>query len=318
LLSRRVELAHPEERLAWRGPLLAALVMLRELAPTLPSTFQPLAVLDDGKICRLRALCLDLRNDLGMGDTAIRAVPSYLRGLRSLLLRFGASSAAKDAPGALISETNPFLGEAAASEMLVAAINNPLFADIVFQLGGGEEAHGHRLLLGRASEAFQAMVSGPLAVAAAQPDGRLHIVLPPFVELAPWLFVLAYLYTGRTDETAEDVAGVGLQPPSFPGAEFVCSVMQIADHYLLPHLKQWCEVYLSQPELLTVESIVDILTHADACNAPQLFHVCAHQIGILQEAVQQTEAWATISEPLRQRALATVRGRRPPPDGRGG
>merc|ERR1712194_214381 len=132
------------------------------------------------------------------------------------------------------------------------------------------------------------MVSGPLAVAAARADGRLHITLPHFVEAEPFAFLLIHIYTGATSEAGSsfDAAGrsytaigVCLQPPSFDGAQFVCAVLQLADHFMLTHLKQWCESYLSDSSLLTVESIVDILTHADACNASQLFHVCVHQIG---------------------------------------
>jgi len=83
--------------------------------------------------------------------------------------------------------------------------------------------------------------------------------------------------------------------------------MQIADHYLLAHLKQWCEAYLARPELLTVESIVDILTHADGCNAPQLFHVCVHQIGALSDAVMQTSQWAAIPEDLKEKVAGELR-----------
>merc|ERR1712187_549762 len=108
--------------------------------------------------------------------------------------------------------------------------------------------------------------------------------------------------TGLTDEAAAMV-GRALQPPSFDGAEFVCSVLQLAEYFMLPHLKQWCEAYLAQPDLLTVESIVDILTHADACNAPQLFKVCVHQIGTLHETVVQTQQWAMIPDDLKKKVV---------------
>merc|ERR1711953_406348 len=130
-------------------------------------------------------------------------------------------------------------------------MNDSAFADVVFHFDEGVtnstdiEAYGHRLVLGRASEVLRAMVSGPLSVSAQRPDGKLHISLPPFVEKEPFLFMLSHIYTGATDEAGQ-VVGRTLRPPSFEMAQLVCSILQLADHYFLPHLKQWCEAYLSQ------------------------------------------------------------------------
>jgi len=118
--------------------------------------------------------------------------------------------------------------------------------------------------------------------------------------------MLVQIYTGGTDEAISTV-GVPLEPPSFEAAQFVCSLMQLADHFMLEHLKQWCEVYLTRKELLSVESIVDLLTHADACNAPQLFHMCAHQIGVFQELVLQTSQWESVPEDLKKRVFTEMR-----------
>merc|ERR1711865_30253 len=121
----------------------------------------------------------------------------------------------------------------------MGAVSDPTFADVIFHFDAEDElarqAYGHRVVLGRASEVFQAMVSGPLAVAAARADGRLHITLPHFVEAEPFAFLLIHIYTGATSEAGSsfDAAGqsytaigVCLQPPSFDGAQFVCAVLQ--------------------------------------------------------------------------------------------
>merc|ERR1712183_503497 len=103
------------------------------------------------------------------------------------------------------------------------------------------------------------MLVGPLAEAAAQADGRMHVFLPDFVEPAPFLFVLTYIYTGALGTDVAVACGIALEPPTFDAAQFVCAVLQLADHFMLAHLKQWCETYLGQPALLTVHSIVDLL-----------------------------------------------------------
>jgi len=341
-LGERVQRTPSEVRASWRGALLWCLVVLRE-RQSLPTNMQPVVVLDDGSTCFARELCLDIGCDLGVGTARVRSVPAYLKGMHSFLVKLGASTASEGAPELSISEDNPFLGPEMATSLLAGAVNDPTFADIVFHftseafaadadtasvsaaarssesgrydpcalednfvLGNETCAFGHRLVLGRASEVFRSMVSGPLAKSAAREDGRLHIMLPNFVEHGPFLFLLSYLYTGETDDLA-NISGVPLMPPSFGSAELVCSVLQLADHFLLNHLKQWCEVYLSQPELLSVESVIDILTHADACNAARLFQVCAHQIWLLHDTVSQTERWSALPEDLQRRVTSEFR-----------
>eukprot|EP00928_Gymnodinium_smaydae_P048779 TRINITY_DN32653_c0_g1_i1.p1 TRINITY_DN32653_c0_g1~~TRINITY_DN32653_c0_g1_i1.p1 ORF type:complete len:1674 (-),score=170.81 TRINITY_DN32653_c0_g1_i1:255-4607(-) len=314
ILKDRIESTDRDYRSAWRGPLLWAMVVLRGLQVKLPRqlSFQPVVVLDDGEVCRVQDLHLDLSQDLGVGVARVRALPAYLRGLRSLLVRLGVSSASVDVPGVEVSAPNPFAGSDAALDLLQSALNDPTFADVVFHFDSeaagvpNKEAYGHRLVLGRASEVFRNMVSGPMSISAQHPDGKLHISLPSFIEPDPFQFMLAHIYTGVTVEAGQ-VLGKVLMPPNFESAQLICSVMQLADHFFLPHLKEWCESYLAQPELLTIESIVDILTHADGCNASQLFYVCVHQISKLQDAVLQTERWAMIPDALKQRVSAEFR-----------
>merc|ERR1711988_1125296 len=124
----------------------------------------------------------------------------------------GAASAAVGVPVVELSSPNPFHGPDAAMGLLANAVNDPTFADVVFHFSlDAPDAYGHRLVLGRASEVWRAMLSGPLAEAAQRPDGRLHINLPAFVELAPFIFLLCYLYTGATEDAGRFV-GTDLRP----------------------------------------------------------------------------------------------------------
>merc|ERR1712194_796406 len=59
-LEKRVELTTPEQRIAWRGPLLWAFTVLRESPLPLLAQLRPVVVLECGELCRAQDLCLDL------------------------------------------------------------------------------------------------------------------------------------------------------------------------------------------------------------------------------------------------------------------
>ena len=82
--------------------------------------------------------------------------------------------------------------------------------------------------------------------------------------------LVTYLYVGTVD--GGEVAK--FQPPTSDSCATVIQILQLADMWRLPHLKQWCEKYLGSITVVDLYNICDLLTTADMANALQLKKKC--------------------------------------------
>lgn len=80
----------------------------------------------------------------------------------------------------------------------------------------------------------------------------------------------------------------------------------LADKYYLEHLKEWCEVYLSNQEVVNIQNIVDLYIVANTYNAPQLKAVCGFQMRQIMDVVKEMEEWKNMPENLKAEFLKHV------------
>jgi hypothetical protein len=74
----------------------------------------------------------------------------------------------------------------------------------------------------------------------------------------------------------------------------------LSDKYLLDYLKEWSEVYLSHPDVINIQNVVDLFHVAHGCNAAQLKAVCVFQMAQVFDVVQEMEEWKSLPESLKR------------------
>ena len=65
---------------------------------------------------------------------------------------------------------------------------------------------------------------------------------------------------------------------------------------MLDHLKEFCEVYLSDSSVINLQNIVDLYFVAWKHNASQLKDVCVFQMTRIFDVVSQMEEWRSLEE----------------------
>lgn len=122
---------------------------------------------------------------------------------------------------------------------------------------------------------------------------------------AAFRLALTYLYTGelRTEEEgAPRPSEAGVEPlrPTSRGVARLLELLQLADYFELAHLKQLGERLVVEWEVLQVENVVHIYSHAAACHCAQLRASCVQFIRGMFDVVRQTDAYAGLSPALQQ------------------
>ena len=291
--------------------LLRAVQRVPGAAPAIRSALgggaTPCVVLDDGRLVAARAICVDLSSSLGTTQGAL-ATPKYLAPVDALLRVAGSVSMQELVLPEVHVRGEPPL-RSMTRALLPALKNSAELSDVRLVLfAGGGARHAHKLLLALSSEAFRAMFSGAGSdamgrcggggggggAAAGGADGWSGTV----VELPEWLtaetvdFWLDYLYAGAT---------VASLAPTDATVALCCTLLRLADMWMYAHLKSAVEAWFAHNDIVDLYNVVPLMTHAHACNAPQLTRLCVFCCRELFASVSQTEAWAELSEELRAR-----------------
>jgi len=144
--------------------------------------------------------------------------------------------------------------------------NDTEFSDVIFKVEG-RRIHGHRILLSLVSDCFRAMFSGGFL------ESSIKEIEIPDCSYDIFLQMMEYLYTGQIP----DIIGRGEFNPDEEGslsddALRTIQLLELADRFMLDHLKQLCEGILKPlVDVHTCESMVDV---ALRMNAPQLEELC--------------------------------------------
>ena len=174
-------------------------------------------------------------------------------------------------------------------------VDNEEFSDVQF-IVEGRVVYGHKVILSLLSERFRAMFSRGFREATEKEIRFPDIRYPVFVRM------LEYLYTGVSPHFNVELIGRGSSPgpssSSSAGAggngedsamytkgggqqgadetdfNLVIDLMQLADQFMLDHLKQVCESILQSA--ITTDTVEYILAHASATNCEQLAALCRH------------------------------------------
>eukprot|EP00602_Paraphysomonas_sp_CaronLab_P001897 CAMPEP_0185019930 /NCGR_PEP_ID=MMETSP1103-20130426/2514_1 /TAXON_ID=36769 /ORGANISM="Paraphysomonas bandaiensis, Strain Caron Lab Isolate" /LENGTH=313 /DNA_ID=CAMNT_0027550503 /DNA_START=712 /DNA_END=1653 /DNA_ORIENTATION=- len=152
-------------------------------------------------------------------------------------------------------------------------------SDVVF-LVDGRRVPGHRLVLSLACDRFRAMFQHGF-----QESRQLEVVLQE-TDYTTFCYLLDYMYTGEAPEplqTLQSTHDTEDEKYSLTGAVVgketvnqTLRLIEIADEYMMSHLKEMCEVALAP--MVTFDIVEQVLAVAERCNAFQLMEVCRHML----------------------------------------
>ena len=141
--------------------------------------------------------------------------------------------------------------------------NNDEFSDVIF-LVEGQRVFGHKMILSIVSDCFRAMFTTGFRESEAGAEIEI-----PGCSYDAFCDMLNYIYTGQTPRLQTGQDGV-------IEVQRVIDLLEIADQFMMDHLKQVCERIL-QPTV-NIETVEYILEEAQKTNAAQLVAVCEHFI----------------------------------------
>jgi len=155
-----------------------------------------------------------------------------------------------------------------------AAVNDPHFADIHFQLGDNVTIHAHRVLLSARSDYFHTIFE-----AAFKERGQSFIPLQDIKEdvFTP---LLTYLYTNEIDITGENIVDLLLCSDRFLVHDMKSvSIFRISIKYnrlIVYYTLQRVEKELE--DAMDLENVVDLLMISDQTSTPRLRKACVSML----------------------------------------
>ncbi len=171
-------------------------------------------------------------------------------------------------------------------EELELYFDNEEFSDVTFRVQG-KTIHAHRLVLASASEYYKKMFSLGFRESAASSSGRDDAIEILDCSYESFCDVLKYIYSGRLPNLETDFSeGYGKFGGQCGEEDFeerrmgnsqlqkACEILELADQYMLDHLKQVIERLLSNEVNPDTWSI--LLSHGRHCNADQLVALCEY------------------------------------------
>ena len=255
----------------------------------------PYVILENGSFVSASTIYLDLQDD--QIGTFFRAPPAYLEDFYDILVWSGAHETR------LVDTITIHTKNNANAEILVPKIvesfNNPALCDVVFVIQDPEAGRedllyaSSLLLLLSGGETWAALFSVSNTVKFRNGRHR-EITVPEWFTYASLEIYLRYCYTGEIRKQSTNPLDAELHPGNANDVEIICSLLRIADYYLVDYVKQWCEVFLSDPSIVTVLNVCDLLTHADACSAGQLLAVFTTFIKNYFEVISQTDSFKNL------------------------
>lgn len=140
--------------------------------------------------------------------------------------------------------------------------NDEDFSDVTF-LVQGRRVHGHKMVLSIVSDCFRAMFTSGF-----RETDSIEIEIQD-CSYDAFLAVMEYVYTGQTSKV-DPTLGIDVN------VNQVVEILELADRFILDHLKQICETAL-QP-VINGETVEFFLQVAQKTNSMQLQAICEHFI----------------------------------------
>jgi hypothetical protein len=246
--------------------------------------------MEDGTFVAAHNIDLELSADV---SADLRALPEYLSDFRDFLSTLGVPCS-NSAPHVMVSASPSARGLLA---YIQSEFNLPALADVVFTFpheGPTSQLFAHKLVLSATSSHFSTMFTGGYAEQAG--GHRTVMEMPDWVPSALMLGLLKYLYTDEFPVPKKTT-------PSLAEVVSLCTLLRLSDLYDLEHLKQCCEVRLSQSADFMADNLCALSTHAYACNAKQLFALCVHHLRLLHSTLVTTVDWKELPEPVKHAVL---------------
>uniref|UniRef100_A0A6U0SL89 BTB domain-containing protein n=1 Tax=Eucampia antarctica TaxID=49252 RepID=A0A6U0SL89_9STRA len=139
--------------------------------------------------------------------------------------------------------------------------NESKFSDVTF-LVEGKRVYGHRLILSTVSDCFRAMFTTGFKESTQRGCAEIEI---PNCSYHTFLSMMEYMYTGN-------LMPMDVSTPQ--GIEHAVEMLELADLFILEHLKQECEKIL-QP-VVNLDTLDYLTQVAQKTNSPQLCAICSH------------------------------------------
>lgn len=139
--------------------------------------------------------------------------------------------------------------------------DNDEFSDVIF-LVEGRRVFGHKMILSIVSDCFRAMFTTGFRESEAGAEIEI-----PGCSYDAFMDMMNYIYTGYTPRLQTG-------PDGQIEVQRVIDLLEIADQFMLDHLKQICENLLEST--INADTVQYILEEAQKTNASQLVAVCEH------------------------------------------
>ncbi|KNC46434.1 sacsin [Thecamonas trahens ATCC 50062] len=284
--------------LAYLARYLAAMTDMNWVAALAPVPSDKFGVIRKGSsgkrwlISQLRALPVvfvysDLEHDLA---DDVRALPSSYLPVQGLLEELGVHNLDHEPlilPRVTAEAPNTLLGP-----IVAAAFNDARLADVVVRSRSGREWFAHRLVLGTSSAYFASAFESGMC---ANEGGVIALTTPHWASDSAYDAMMQHMYIGdgwlsALKETLEDVMTV-------------TEVLRLSDVYMLPRLKQVCELWLASGEAVAILNLCTLYALADATNAVQLQTAIAYHMRQVLPALIKTDDWGELSDEQQSRIM---------------
>ena len=185
------------------------------------------------------------------------------------LVIFGGSHGSKYLGDMFVLDTDPVpepLVNAPSCNYLVASdlrqyIDREDFSDVTLYVEG-RPIRAHRLVLSIASDRFRAMFSSGFV------ESSMRDINVEECSYTVFKLMMEYIYSGDTPSV--------LRPGSQTDPMLAAALLEVADQYMLDHLKELCELRLT--EEVREDTVETILELSERTNSWQLRAVCRHFI----------------------------------------
>lgn len=141
--------------------------------------------------------------------------------------------------------------------------NSPTFSDVTF-IVEGKPVYGHRLILSTVSDCFRAMFA---TVFKESSDNKCADPINiPDCSYHAFESMMEYIYSGNLRQSMD------ISTPH--GMNHIVQMLELADLFILEHLKQKCETLLQ--DFVNLETVDCLAQVAQKTNSPQLSAICSH------------------------------------------
>eukprot|EP01117_Protostelium_nocturnum_P016092 TRINITY_DN6312_c0_g1_i1.p1 TRINITY_DN6312_c0_g1~~TRINITY_DN6312_c0_g1_i1.p1 ORF type:complete len:1595 (-),score=487.74 TRINITY_DN6312_c0_g1_i1:214-4998(-) len=252
--------------------------------------YVPFILMDDGCFIESKQIVLDMDTDL---SPTMRALPNYLSPFSELI------SVMNELNVVVSPSHRPIITEKSIDSKtllnkLQDSLNDPTFADVIFNVEG-KKIYAHKLILCFSSEVFERMFKSGMKESGI---GIVEIHSQEWCTYeALWIF-LHYLYTGMIKSQT-----YRMDPPSENSAQVVCTLLRLADEYLVEYLRQFCERYLTDPAIAQMRNFCNLLILSDETKSKGLERFYITEARKAAQVLRLTEEWNLLPTRLKEDIL---------------